>query len=129
MLAETGGAYIEPTVLDDVNPDWEVARQEVFGPVLTVLPFDGLEQAVAIANGSTYGLAAAVWSDNVDRAHAVAGALRAGTVWVNCFDTSDITVPFGGVKQSGFGRDKSMYALSEYTDIKTTWLAFDVSAA
>ena len=129
ILEETGGAYLEPTVLDDVSPDWDVARQEIFGPVLTVLPFGELEQAVSMANSSTYGLAAAVWTDNVDRAHAVAGALRAGTVWVNCFDTSDITVPFGGVKQSGFGRDKSMYALSEYTDVKTTWLAFNTSAS
>jgi gamma-glutamyl-gamma-aminobutyraldehyde dehydrogenase len=120
--AETGGFYVEPTVFDRVDNGMRIAREEIFGPVLSVLRFRTEAEAVAIANASTYGLQASVWSDNVHRAHRVARALRAGTVHVNQYDDDDITVPFGGYKQSGNGRDKSLHALEKYTELKTTWL-------
>ncbi|MBZ8140000.1 aldehyde dehydrogenase PuuC [Rubrivivax gelatinosus] len=120
--AETGGYYVEPTVFDGVTDSMRIAREEIFGPVLSVLRFADEAQAVAMANASAYGLQASVWSDNVHRAHRVARALRAGTVHVNQYDEDDITVPFGGYKQSGNGRDKSLHAFDKYTELKTTWL-------
>ncbi|AXI80365.1 aldehyde dehydrogenase [Peterkaempfera bronchialis] len=122
VLAETGGCYLEPTVFDQVDPGMRIARQEVFGPVLSVIGFEDAEEAVRIANGTDYGLAAAVWTRDLSTAHRMSRAIRAGTVWVNCFDESDITVPFGGYAQSGFGRDKSLHALEKYTQLKTTWI-------
>lgn len=120
--AETGGHYVEPTVLDGVTPAMTVAREEIFGPVLAILRFRTEEEAVRLANDSPYGLQASVWSDDIHQAHRVARALRVGTVHVNQYDEDDITVPFGGVKQSGNGRDKSLHALDKYVDLKTTWL-------
>lgn len=119
---ETGGAYMEPTVLGGARPDMVVANEEIFGPVLVCLPFDTESEAVQLANGTDYGLAAAVWTSDLRRAHRVARALQAGTVWVNTFDTSDVTTPVGGFKGSGSGRDKSLHALSQYTQLKTTWI-------
>lgn len=120
--SESGGFYIEPTIFSGVEDGMRVAREEIFGPVLSVLDFADESEAVRTANATAYGLAGAVWTSDVGRAHRVSGAMRAGTVWVNCFDASDITVPFGGFKESGTGRDKSIYAMSQYEEIKTTWL-------
>lgn len=118
---ETGGAFVAPTVFDGVAPSSSLAQQEIFGPVLSVIGFDGLDAAVEIANGTVYGLGAAVWSGDLSAAHRVARRFKAGIVYVNCFDADDITTPFGGVKQSGFGRDKSLHALEKYADLKTVW--------
>lgn len=119
---DTGGCYYEATVLDDVTPEMSIAREEVFGPVLAVIPFDTAEEAVELANGTDYGLAAAIWTKDLSTAHRTARAVRAGTVWVNCYDDSDITVPFGGYGQSGMGRDKSLHAFDKVTQLKTTWV-------
>jgi 4-guanidinobutyraldehyde dehydrogenase/NAD-dependent aldehyde dehydrogenase len=123
---ETGGFYVEPTVFDGVRMDMRIAQEEIFGPVLSVISFRDEDEAVRIANGVMYGLVSAVWTRDITTAHRVARAIRAGTVYVNCYDADDITVPFGGFKQSGNGRDKSLHALDKYTELKTTWI--DLSA-
>lgn len=116
------GYYLEPTLFETA-PDSTIAREEIFGPVGSVILFDTPEQAVKIANDSEYGLAAAVWTRDVSRAHQMARQLRAGTVWINCYDEGgDMNLPFGGYKQSGNGRDKSLHALEKYTELKTTLL-------
>jgi len=125
VRTETGGYFVEPTVFSNVTNHMKIAREEIFGPVMSILRFKTEEEAVAIANDSAYGLQASVWSDNINRAHRVARALRAGTVHVNQYDEDDITVPFGGVKQSGNGRDKSLHAFDKYTELKTTWIRID----
>ena len=130
-----GGCYVPPTILTDVTADMAVGREEIFGPVVTVHTFEGpaasgrgdgrtgVDRAVAVGNDTPYGLAASVWTSDVSTAHRVARDLRAGTVWINTFDTADVTVPFGGWKLSGFGgRDKSLHALDTYTELKSTWL-------
>ncbi|SDG39725.1 aldehyde dehydrogenase [Paraburkholderia phenazinium] len=117
---ESGGYYIEPTIFDTA-PNAKIAREEIFGPVLSVITFDTVEEAIRIANDSEYGLAAAVWTANLTTAHEMARSLRAGTVWVNCYDEGgDMNFPFGGYKQSGNGRDKSLHALEKYTELKST---------
>ena len=125
VRAETGGYFVEPTVFDGVSNGMTIAREEIFGPVMSVIRFKTEEEAIRLANDSSYGLQASVWSSNINRAHRVARALRAGTVHVNQYDEDDITVPFGGFKQSGNGRDKSLHAFDKYTELKTTWIRLD----
>jgi len=124
-LRETGGCYVQPTIFDGVRNDMTIAREEIFGPVLSVLSFTDAADVVRQANQSVYGLQAAVWTRDINKAHGVARALRAGTVHVNQYDEDDITVPFGGYKQSGVGRDKSLHAFDKYTETKTTWIRID----
>jgi 4-(gamma-glutamylamino)butanal dehydrogenase len=123
VLQETGGWYVEITIFDEVHNQMKIAREEIFGPVLSVIPFDNDDQAVAIANDTPYGLAASLYTRDLSKAHHVARALRAGTVSVNCYSEGDVTTPFGGFKESGFfGRDKSIYAHEQYTELKTIWM-------
>lgn len=119
---ETGGCYIEPTVFDKVSNQARIAQEEIFGPVLAVITVNGVDEAIQVANESIYGLAAGVWSDNVNTLYKATRALKAGVVYANCYDADDITTPFGGYKQSGIGRDKSLHAFDKYTELKTTWL-------
>jgi gamma-glutamyl-gamma-aminobutyraldehyde dehydrogenase/4-guanidinobutyraldehyde dehydrogenase/NAD-dependent aldehyde dehydrogenase len=119
---ESGGLYIEPTLFDGVDSTMRIAREEIFGPVLSVLSFTDLDEAVRQANSTPYGLAAAVWTADMSKAIRTSRKLRAGTVHVNQYDNDDITVPFGGYKQSGNGRDKSLHAFDKYTELKTTWI-------
>jgi acyl-CoA reductase-like NAD-dependent aldehyde dehydrogenase len=117
-----GGCYVEPTVFGGVQPGMRIATEEIFGPVLAAITVRDAEEAVSLGNSVIYGLAAAVWTRDLTRAHRIARALRAGVVYVNCYDADDITVPFGGFKQSGTGRDKSLHAFDKYTELKTTWI-------
>jgi gamma-glutamyl-gamma-aminobutyraldehyde dehydrogenase len=120
-LNSSGGQYIEPTVFDCPRADIALVNEEIFGPVLSVVTFDSLDEAVALANDTVYGLAASVWSADLSTAHETARRLRAGTVWVNCYEeTDDMNFPFGGFKESGNGRDNSLHALEKYTELKST---------
>jgi acyl-CoA reductase-like NAD-dependent aldehyde dehydrogenase len=122
VLEQTGGCYIGPTIFANVKTDMRIAREEIFGPVLAAITVQDAEEAVRVGNGVEYGLAAAVWTRDIGKAHRIAKSLRAGMVYVNCYDADDITVPFGGFKQSGTGRDKSLHAFDKYTELKTTWI-------
>lgn len=123
VLEETGGYFIEPVIFDNVNNTMKIAREEIFGPVLSVITFETEQEAISIANDTPYGLASSVYTQNLDAAHRIARALRAGTVSVNCFSEGDMGAPFGGYKQSGFfGRDKSIFAHEQYTEMKTIWM-------
>ncbi len=124
-LAQSGGFYVQPTIFAGVTSSMAICREEIFGPVLSVLSFTDATEVVRLANASVYGLQAAVWTRDINKAHGVARALRAGTVHVNQYDEDDITVPFGGYRQSGVGRDKSLHAFDKYTETKTTWIRID----
>jgi acyl-CoA reductase-like NAD-dependent aldehyde dehydrogenase len=119
---ETGGSYIEPTVFTDVKNDMKIAQEEIFGPVVVAVPFRDEAEAVALANDSIYGLQANLWTRDVSRAHKLSRRLKAGTVVVNNVWGSDITNPFGGYKQSGIGRDKSLHAMDKYCQVKNTYI-------
>lgn len=122
-LAETGGTYLEPTIVTGVAPSHRLFREEVFGPVLAVTPFTSEAEALTLANATDYGLAAGLWTANLSRAHRMIRGIRAGVVHVNTYGGTDVTVPMGGVRQSGNGHDKSLHALDKYTDLKTAWIA------
>jgi gamma-glutamyl-gamma-aminobutyraldehyde dehydrogenase len=123
-LAETGGYFVAPTIFDDVANTMKIAREEIFGPVISIVPFDDEDEAIALANQTNYGLAASVYTTNIDRAIRVARAVRAGTVGVNAYSEGDVTTPFGGYKESGFGgRDKGLESFEQYTEKKTIWFA------
>lgn len=124
VMEETGGYYIEPTILDDARNDMRIAQEEIFGPVVVVIPFYNEAEAIRLANDSIYGLGAAVWTKSMNAAHRLSRAIRSGTVWVNTFDRSSLTTPFGGFKQSGFGRDRSPHAIDKYVDYKTIWIDY-----
>jgi len=123
VLEASGGFFITPTIFDGVKNSMRIAREEIFGPVLSTISVSGYDEAVAIANDTPYGLAAAVWTDDLKTAHRAARDLHAGVVWINCFDRGTMSSPFGGFKQSGFGRDKSLHAIDKYTDLKAVWFA------
>lgn len=120
--AESNGCFIEPTILDQVSPTMRVAREEIFGPVLSVISVDGFDAAIKVANGTSYGLGAGVWTSDIVMAHRAAEQLRAGVVWINGHDLGDISSPVGGFGQSGFGRDKSLHSMDKYQDYKTMWI-------
>ncbi len=122
VMTESGGYYIAPTVFNEVAHEMSISKQEIFGPVLSVIGFDTEDEALRIANDTDFGLAAGVWTQNLSKAHRVAKKLRAGSVWVNYWDGGDMTAPFGGFKQSGNGRDKSLHAFEKYTELKATWI-------
>ncbi len=123
ILEETGGYFLGPTIFDGVRNDMRIAQEEIFGPVLSVIEFDTEAEAVAIANDTAYGLAASIYTDDLNVAHRVARDLKAGTVGVNAYAEGDMTTPFGGYKLSGFGgHDKSIHAHDQYTEMKTTWI-------
>jgi phenylacetaldehyde dehydrogenase len=116
------GYFVAPTVFTDVKPSMKIIQEEIFGPVVCATPFKDPNEVLASGNDTSYGLAAAVWTRDIDKAHRLADGLKAGTVWINCYNMFDAAAPFGGYKQSGFGREMSMHALEHYTQVKSVWV-------
>src|SRR5204862_4143466 len=121
--AKAKGFYVKPTVFADVQPEMKIAREEIFGPVVSAIRFSDAADAVRIANGTVYGLAAGVWTRDVKLAHRMAAEIKAGSVWINTYNAFDSASSFGGYKQSGYGRDLGAYALDQYTNVKSVWVA------
>ena len=121
------GAYVNPTLFSDVRNDMSIARNEIFGPVASVIPFDGPEEAIAIANDTIYGLAAGIWTRDLNRAMRLVKDIEAGVVWINSYEDGDMTQPFGGYKQSGHARDKCLESLKSYTQGKSAWFRLEQS--
>ena len=117
------GYFIEPTVFADVQDNMKIAQEEIFGPVMSIIPFKDIDEVIERGNRTMYGLAAAVWTRDIKKAHRLAAELKAGTVWINCFDVFDAAAPFGGFKMSGIGRELGEYALRNYTEVKTVTVA------
>jgi aldehyde dehydrogenase (NAD+) len=113
------GFFVEPTIFDNVKDEMAIAKDEIFGPVVSVLPFKDMDEVLPRANATNYGLAAAIWTKDIDKAHTYAREVRAGTVWVNCYHVVDTTTPFGGFKMSGQGRENGEAAIEHYTELKT----------
>lgn len=121
--ASERGYFVQPTIFANVRDDMTIAREEIFGPVVAAMPFEDLDEVIARANDTEYGLAAGVWTENIRNAHYIASKLKAGTVWVNCYNVFDAAAPFGGYKQSGIGREMGSYALNNYTEVKDVWIS------
>jgi acyl-CoA reductase-like NAD-dependent aldehyde dehydrogenase len=121
--AKAKGFFVKPTIFSGVKPDMKIAQEEIFGPVLCALKFRNADEAVEIANCTIYGLVSAVWTRDIKLAHRMAADIKAGSVWINTYNGFDTASPFGGYKQSGFGRDLGSYALEQYTNIKSVWVA------
>lgn len=119
------GYFVSPTIFADVRDEMTIAKEEIFGPVISAMPYEDLDELIARANNSEYGLAAGVWTKDVSKAHYIASQLRAGTVWVNCYNAFDAASPFGGYKQSGMGREMGSYALNNYTEVKSVWIGMN----
>ena len=116
------GFFVPPTVFADVRDDMRIAQEEIFGPVLSAIPFDDIDEVIARANATTFGLGSGVWTRDVGKAHRLAKAIRAGSVWVNCYQAMDPAVPFGGYKMSGYGRESGLQHLDEYLNVKAVWI-------
>lgn len=116
------GYFVEPTIFADVDDKMTIAKEEIFGPVVAAMPFEDLDEVIERANRSEYGLAAGLWTENLKTAHYVSNNLKAGTVWINCYNAFDAASPFGGYKQSGMGREMGSYALNNYTEVKSVWV-------
>lgn len=119
------GYFVPPTIFTNVNEDMKIVKEEIFGPVVVVIPYDSVESMIDIANSSDFGLAAGIWSENLRESHYVASKLKAGSVWINCYNVTDPASPFGGYKNSGFGREMGSYALENYTEVKSVWVSLD----
>jgi aldehyde dehydrogenase (NAD+) len=126
----TGGAmdqgfFVPPTVFADVNDDMSIAREEIFGPVISAIPFEDVDEVIQRANATPFGLGSGVWTRDVGKAHRLTRAVRAGSVWVNCYQAMDPAVPFGGYKMSGYGRESGLQQLDEYLNVKAVWIKTD----